>query len=114
MSLEQEDKRAAGVAKNPRGRVSLDDIKNAIAQIHIFNAADAVNALKKDATPAQRVLTICILTMHNGFTVIGKAAPADPQNFDPELGKNIAYEDAVRQVWPLMGFAKRNELMEQI
>jgi hypothetical protein len=56
------------------------------------------------------VLTICILQVRNGFTVIGKAAPADPGNFDADLGKKFAYEDAVRQLWPLYGFALREEL----
>jgi hypothetical protein len=42
--------------------------------------------------------------------VIGKSAPASPENFNAELGKKFAYEDAVRQLWPLMGFALRDRL----
>ncbi len=48
--------------------------------------------------------------MQNGFTVIGKSAPASPENFDPEKGKRFAYEDAVKQLWPLEGYALRERL----
>jgi hypothetical protein len=57
-----------------------------------------------------RVLSICIVVMKNGYTIIGKSAPASPENFDPELGRQFAYEDAVRQVWPLMRHALRERL----
>lgn len=49
---------------------------------------------------------LCVLVMRNGFTVLGKSAPLDPQNFDAELGKKFAYDDAIRQVWPLMAFSR--------
>jgi hypothetical protein len=48
--------------------------------------------------------------MRNGFTVIGKSAPASAANFNAELGKKLAYEDAIRQLWPLMGFSLRDRL----
>jgi hypothetical protein len=54
------------------------------------------------------LLSICILVMKNGFTVIGKSAPASPENFNAEFGKKLAYEDCIRQLWPLMGFALRD------
>ncbi len=49
-------------------------------------------------------LTICLITMVNGFNVIGKSAPASPQNFDQEVGKRYAYEDAFRSIWQLEGY----------
>ncbi len=58
------------------------------------------------------VLTICLLVTRNGFTLIGKSAPASPDNFDAELGRKPAYEDAVRQLWPLMGYALRERLAQ--
>lgn len=57
-----------------------------------------------------RLLSICLLVMRNGFTIVGKSAPASAANFDPELGRKFAYEDAVRQLWPLMGYALRDRL----
>ncbi len=63
------------------------------------------------AVPEQlAVLTVCLVVMKNGFTVIGKAAPASPENFNVDLGRKYAYEDGVRQLWPLMGFALRDQL----
>jgi len=50
------------------------------------------------------VLTICIIEMKNGFKATGKAAPASPENFDPEVGKRYAYEDAFRSLWPVEGY----------
>lgn len=49
-------------------------------------------------------LTVCVLTLTNGFHVVGKSACLDPAAFDEELGKKIAYEDALRQVWQLAGY----------
>lgn len=52
----------------------------------------------------QNQLTICIITMDNGFMVNGQSAPADPRNFDKEVGKRYAYNNAFRQLWPLEGY----------
>lgn len=100
-------------------RVSLDDIKNAIDGEFYTTGANAVTALRQSFVTGGvedrccaplALLTICLLVMKNGFTIIGKSAPASPANFDPELGKKLAYEDAGRQIWPLMGFALRDKL----
>jgi hypothetical protein len=108
MSLQETDRASAAVATHPR--VTLADIENAIASRYDFTAAGAVTALGMPAAPPLDLLSICILTMENGFTVIGKSAPASPENFNAELGIKFAYEDAVRQLWPLMGFALRDRL----
>lgn len=116
MSLQQSDAEAGAVAKAPR--VSLSDIEGAVAYRFDLNAGAAVGALdghrvEKDGTSsmdALNLLSICILVMKNGFTIIGKSAPASPENFNAELGKKFAYEDAMRQIWPLMGFALRDKL----
>lgn len=96
-------------------RVSLSDIEANIAQQHVFTAGSALGALEHPSSPSLDLLTICLLVLQNGFTIIGKSAPASPENFDPVLGGKLAYEDAVRQCWPLMGYALRDQLfhMEQ-
>ncbi len=91
-------------------RVSLDDIKANIAG-EFFNTADQMFA-GAPVTESMKTLTICILALRNGFTIIGKSAPADARNFDPVLGQKLAYEDAVRQVWPLMGYELRERLYQ--
>jgi len=120
-SLKATDQAAQAVAVAPR--VRLADIEGAIAERHDFTAAEAVQAMRitmggvADAVlPANSpldLLSICILVMRNGFTVIGKSAPASAANFDAELGKKFAYEDAVRQLWPLTGFSLRDTLARQ-
>lgn len=55
-------------------------------------------------------LTICVLVLKNGFTIVGKSACASPENYDLDLGIKIAREDARRQIWALEGYALRNRL----
>lgn len=59
---------------------------------------------------AGSTLTICRLTMKNGFTVVGKSACAHPENFNKELGEKIAYDDAFKQIWALEGYLLREAL----
>lgn len=108
-SLELTDAQSAAVAVAPR--VTLANIEGAIANTYYFTGHQAASMVAP-AMPAEelKTLTICLLVMTNGFTVIGKAAPASPENFNPELGRKYAYEDGVRQIWPLMGFALRDQL----
>jgi hypothetical protein len=55
-------------------------------------------------------LTLCVLTLVNGFTVVGEAACASPENFDEALGQRIARESAKSKVWALEGYALRDRL----
>jgi hypothetical protein len=48
-----------------------------------------------------------MMVMRNGFIVFGKSSPVSPQNFDQALGRKFAYEDAVRQLWPLFAFGHK-------
>jgi hypothetical protein len=107
-SLETSDAEAAKHSVAPR--VTLDDIKGAIAYRHDFTASAALSALRAPHSPALDVLSICIVVMSNGFSVIGKSAPASPANFDAEFGKSLAFDDCIRQLWPLMGFSLRDRL----
>lgn len=49
-------------------------------------------------------LTLCCLTLDNGFVVTGESACVDPSNFDEEVGQRIAYDNAFQKLWPLFGF----------
>lgn len=55
-------------------------------------------------------VTVACLTTRNGFTVTGEAACADPANFDAELGRKIARDNARNKLWPLLGFRLRDAL----
>ena len=56
-------------------------------------------------------LTVCALTLRNGFTVTGESAAASPANFDKEIGQKIAYGNARDKIWPLEGYVLRNKLV---
>ena len=40
------------------------------------------------------LLTICVITLQNGFTVTGESACASPENYRKETGGKISYENA--------------------
>lgn len=63
--------------------------------------------------PSLECLTICVITLKNGYTLIGKSACASPANYDEHLGRQIAYEDARKQIWALEGYLLRSKLSEQ-
>ncbi|QHE96854.1 hypothetical protein LCG56_26890 [Pseudomonas cannabina pv. alisalensis] len=65
-----------------------------------------------DSFQSLSLLTICVLVLENGFTVTGESACASPENFDAEIGRRIARENAVQKVWPLMGYALKQQLHE--
>lgn len=58
------------------------------------------------------MLTICVLTLQNGFTVTGESACADPAMFNAEIGERIARDNAEKKIWPLMGYSLRQEIYE--
>lgn len=59
-------------------------------------------------------LTICVLTLRNGFTVVGKSACASPENYDAELGHKIAKQNAREQIWALEGYLLKSKLAKTI
>ncbi|AVQ84591.1 hypothetical protein C4F17_12260 [Variovorax sp. PMC12] len=102
-------------------RVTPDDIEANIASEHYFTAAEGVAGeaslrhhivVSGDVKPpaALGLLTFCVLVLRNGFTVTGESACASPENFDAEIGRRIARENAVQKVWPLMGYALKQRL----
>jgi len=55
-------------------------------------------------------LTVCCLTLQNGFCVTGESAAASPENFDQAIGRKIARENARNKIWPLEGYLLRQAL----
>ena len=49
-------------------------------------------------------VTICNLTLDNGFSVRGESACVDPANFNRDVGQTIAYNNAKNKLWQLFGF----------
>lgn len=55
-------------------------------------------------------LTVCALTLRNGFQVVGESAAASPANFNKELGQKIARDNARAKIWALEGYLLRSKL----
>ena len=101
-------------------RVTPDAIEAEIASEHFFTAGDAAfpdDAIASSdfaAYSALGLLTFCILRLRNGFTVTGESACASPENFDAEIGRKIARQNAVAKIWPLLGFRLRDQLARPV
>ena len=96
-------------------RITPADIdKNIVSEV-FFTAREGAHAAM-DINLGQRdhqslgLLTFCVLVLSNGFTVTGESACASPENFDAEIGRKIARDNAVQKIWPLMGYELRSKL----
>ncbi|EKP2311315.1 hypothetical protein P1O74_001863 [Escherichia coli] len=107
-------------------RITPQHIEDVIISEHYFTAAEGVhgaNELLKphenpidyyqEAHPAELLLTFCVLVLRNGFTVTGESACASPENFDAEIGRKIARQNAVNKIWMLEGYLLKQKLSEQ-
>lgn len=105
-------------------RITPADIETNIAGEFYFTARDGVVGVELDAglideasgcaTPTSLgLLTFCVLVLRNGFTVTGESACASPENFDAEIGRKIARQNAVNKIWPLMGYELKTKLHQQ-
>ena len=115
---------AAGANVAPR--ITPADIEANITGEYYFTAGDGYAGAQSlelsdsgdgeppviEAPEALDLLTFCVLVLRNGFTVTGESACASPENFNAEIGRRIARENAVAKIWPLMGYELRTRLAE--
>ena len=59
------------------------------------------------------LMTLCVLTLHNGFKIVGKSACASAANYNREFGEQFAYRDADRQIGQFLGFRICEESYKQ-
>ncbi len=117
-------------------RITPADIEANIASEHYFTAGEGVIGafaagefdsrgsdvviLRRDIAstevikPSLNLLTFCVMVLRNGFTVTGESACASPENFDAEVGRKIARQNAVQKIWPLMGYELRSQLARPV
>lgn len=57
-------------------------------------------------------LTVCCLTLQNGFTVTGESACASPENYNEEISRKIARENARNKIWMLEGYLLKQKLAD--
>lgn len=55
-------------------------------------------------------VTVCVLTLRNGYNTVGYSAAASPENFDQAIGEKIAKENARQKIWPLEGYLLKQKL----
>lgn len=97
-------------------RVTLVDLQDNIENEFYFTAAEGVMGSIEAGgemltwPEGMELLTFCVLVLRNGFTVTGESACASPWNFDPEIGRKIARQNAEQKIWPLMGYALKESL----
>jgi hypothetical protein len=103
-------------------RVTVADVEANIASEHCFTAADGVagshaqvvggqvGIAAHESPQALGMLTICVLVLRNGFTVTGESACASPENFNADIGRQVARANAINKIWPLMGYELRSKL----
>lgn len=80
-----------------KNKLTIDDVKGVICnEEYVF----------KDT------LTLCMLTLKNGFIVTGESACLDVSHYDKEIGKQIAFECALNKIWELEGYLLKQRLFE--
>lgn len=117
----EEEIKACGADVAPR--ITPADIEANIASEHYFTALDGATAQSEDIESIWHderdfgiekvplsLLTFCVLVLRNGFTVTGESACASPENFNAEIGRKVARQNAINKVWPLMGYALKERL----
>lgn len=88
------------LAASPAERVTAEYMQSRISKTSFNRLSDAPT------------LTICNITIDNGYSVRGESACVNPENYNREIGEKIAFDNAFRQLWPLFGFllAEKNKL----
>lgn len=97
-------------------RVTSSHIESTISSEHYFTASQAIasSIAYSEVPPAScDLLTFCVLVMKNGFTVTGESACASPENFNAEIGRKIARENAVNKIWMLEGYLLKQRLSDE-
>lgn len=79
-------------------KLSLSDIQSEIMSVDYIDR------------PFNTTLTICMITLNNGYTVVGHSACINPDDYDMHIGRQVAYKKAEDQIWGLLGYVKRTEM----
>jgi len=101
-------------------RVTPDLIKSKVHYEYYFTASQGAQKSHNESHSPDMLfihqtlplLTFCVLVLANGFTVTGESACASPKNFDAEIGRKIARENAVNKIWQLEGYLLKQKLFE--
>jgi len=83
---------------SPAERITKEHIESRIKEKEFIRIGETV--------------TLCHITLDNGYSVRGESACVNPENYNQEIGERIAYDNAFGKLWPLFGFllAEKNKL----
>ena len=104
-------------------RVTQDAIEENIVSEYYFTAGNGIDGAMLEALPGTPYsyeksldnVTFCVLVLQNGFKVVGiNEGPVSFDNFDATLARKFAREDAIEQIWPLMGYALAERLNSSV
>jgi len=119
MTSHQIEQEIQAKGANVAPRITPADVEANIVSERYFTARDGVDALtgcdgRIDCDPFEMELglvTFCVIILRNGTKLVGvNEGPVSPANFDAELGRKLARQKAVDQIWPLMGYELRSKL----
>ena len=99
-------------------RITPADIEANIVSATYFTAMDGASGagdpVHFGAEVPLSLLTFCVLVLYNGFMVTGESFCAGPERFDAEIGRKVARANAVKKVWPLMGYELKCRLSSPV
>lgn len=72
-------------------KITIEHVRNSIKKVEFHQFTGTT-------------VTVCLLTLWNGFNVIGQSACVDPTGFNKELGEELAKSDATGKIWELEGY----------
>ena len=81
---------------SPAPRVTKEYMESRIEDVQFVKMHEAS---RKD-----NLTTVCTIYLDNGYTVSGESACVNPANYDFDIGKKVAYDNAINKLWPLFGF----------
>lgn len=107
-------------------RVTPEHIESIIVDEYYFTAGNGIDGAIIKITgeeasvhvtphvhPSLDLLTFCVLVLENGFTVTGESACVSPENFDAQIGREIARENAINKIWMLEGYLLKQQLHKE-
>lgn len=99
------------IERSTAPRVTAEALDKNIREYYYIYPRQAIVLAGGPDSEALQPLTICVIVLNNGFTIIGQSACADPANYKKDIGDRLALNDAKQKVWAFMGYSLREDLM---
>jgi hypothetical protein len=86
--------------------MELDKMKN---KLELADIEAKVKSVTYHVFPGTTT-TVCLMTLQNGYLLLGESACVDPANFNEQTGQEWAYKNALDKVWKLEGYLLKEQL----